>query len=568
MTMLARIPADVAKRLLILSCAAALLTAACSNPPQAEIDYGAGVKFVPFVADNLDDAGLGNAIALDKDGIPYISYLIFPGKPAADAIPIPRPIGAPFISTTGTTSEPSKEGAVVGIASVSANGTWTRGAAAQVQDSPLGITIPYGPATVESLIGSTAENTNGTDIAIDANGGKHVVWAGRDGIWYAGAGATGAFKESASLVAEWTPALAHAGPLGRPSIAVDEAGTPWVAYTVDTATGQAVQVATLAGGKWTAETAATIGSCSGAGCSQPGLTEIGMTANGPQVVYVDGVTGDLMAATKTADPWTTSVVHAGIVPSGLSMIVGTDGATYVAYYAGGSVYLAASSGSGWTTAKVADANPGEGTDNLAQTTGVARDDAGNIYVTWYDKGKGVLLSSGDGSTFTPVETPDTTGGGFPSLAASGDGTHVFLAWYDLESQDLLLGVQGSVDDLLVAQPSPTGEAPPTSAGPAVECPKGGITLVAPSGASAVGFAVTELTAPADKSFTICFDNQDPTVPHNVDVFDSQGGTSLAAGSIIAGPAKENLEVPAQAAGTYFFQCDVHQTTMTGTITVK
>ncbi len=122
----------------------------------------------------------------------------------------------------------------------------------------------------------------------------------------------------------------------------------------------------------------------------------------------------------------------------------------------------------------------------------------------------------------PVETPDTSGGGYPSLAVNADGSHVFLAWYDLKSQDLLVGIQGEVDDLLVAQPSPTPEAPPTSAGPAVECPKDGIPLIAPPGAAAVGFDVTELTAPADESFTICFDNQDPTVPHNVDVFDSPG----------------------------------------------
>ena len=563
--MLARIPADVAKRLLILSCAAALLTAACSNPPQAEIDYGSGVEFVPFVADNLDDAGLGNAIALDKDGIPYISYLIFPGVLAADAIPIPRPIGAPFITTTAKGSEPSQEGAAVGVASVSANGTWTRGAAAQVQDSPPGITVPYAPATVDSLIGSTAENTNGTDIAIDANGGKHVVWAGRDGIWYAGG--VGSFTQS--LVDEWTPPLAHSGPLGRPSVAVDDAGTPWVAYTVDTATGQAVQVATLAGDKWTSETAAMIGACSGSGCSQPGPTEIGITPNGPVVVYADGVAGDLMAATRSADTWSTSAVHAGIVPSGLSMTISADGSPRVAYYGGGAVYLAVSSGTGWTTAKVADADPGSGTDNAAQTTGVAVDDAGTIYVAWYDRGRGVLLSGGDGSAFSPVETPDTSGGGYPSLAVNADGSHIFLVWYDLKSQDLLVGIQGEVGDLLIAQPSPTpAVAPPTSAGPAVECPKDGIPLIAPPGAAAVGFDVTELTAPADVAFTICFDNQDSTVPHNVDVFDSQGGTSLAAGSIIAGPAQENLEVPAQAAGTYFFQCDVHPTTMTGTITVK
>jgi len=47
----------------------------------------------------------------------------------------------------------------------------------------------------------------------------------------------------------------------------------------------------------------------------------------------------------------------------------------------------------------------------------------------------------------------------------------------------------------------------------------------------------------------------------------QGGTSIAAGSIITGPAAELLDVPAQPAGEYFYQCDVHPTTMTGTLDV-
>jgi plastocyanin len=102
----------------------------------------------------------------------------------------------------------------------------------------------------------------------------------------------------------------------------------------------------------------------------------------------------------------------------------------------------------------------------------------------------------------------------------------------------------------------------------VECPKDGIELVAPAGAAVAGFAETTLTAPADIDFTICFDNQDASVQHNVDVFDQQGGTSIAAGGILTGPASELLDVPGQPAGTYFYQCDVHPTTMTGTLTVK
>ena len=79
----------MSKRLLILTCAAALLAGACSNLPEAEVNFGSGKEFVPFVADHLDDAGLGNAVALDKDGIPYVSYFIFTAKPLPGAIPIP-----------------------------------------------------------------------------------------------------------------------------------------------------------------------------------------------------------------------------------------------------------------------------------------------------------------------------------------------------------------------------------------------------------------------------------------------------------------------------------------------
>jgi hypothetical protein len=561
--MLARIPADVSKRLLILTCAVALIAGACSNPPEAEVDFGSGKEFVPYVADHLDDAGLGNAIALDKDGVPYVSYLIFPGELEPGDIPVPRPIGAPFITTGGDDPE---EGAAVGIASVSTDGVWTRGAAAQVIDSPSGIVVPYDPDTVDGLIGATVNNTNGTDIAVDANGGKHVVWAGRDGIWYA-TGST-SFKGSATAIEEWTPPLVHAGPLGRPSVTVDDSAQPWVAYAIDTAKGQDIRVATTDGSRWTAQTAATVDEC--AGCRQSGPAPIAVNADGPLVVYVTAEA--VMAARQSGDIWTTETVQTGIAPSGLSLTVDANGAPWLSYYTGdGAVNLATSSGGTWTTVKVADAKPGNGTGNLAETTGVAVDDDGTVYVAWYDEAKrGVYLASGaNAASFEPVETEGTDGGGFPSLAVTSDGSRVFLAWYDLETQNLLLGVLGDATDILIAQPSPTPEpASPASPTPAVKCPKGGLELTAPSGAAASGFAETTLSAPADQDITICFDNQDPGTQHNVDVFDEQGGTSIAAGGIITGIAQELLDVPGQPAGTYFFQCDVHPATMTGTVSVR
>jgi plastocyanin len=561
--MLARIPADVSKRLLVLTCAAALVSAACSNLPSVNVQYGSGVTFVPYVADNLDDAGLGNAIALDQDGVPYASYLIFPAVLEEGEIAVPRPIGATFITTGG---DDPKDGAAIGVASVSDDGIWTRGAAAQVPvtNGPAGITVPYGPVSLDGLVGATTDNTNGTDIAIDANGGKHVVWAGADGVWYAGG--AGSFSEH--QVQTWTPALQHAGPVGRPSVAVDEAGQPWVAYTIDSAKGQEVRVATTSDGtKWTIQTVATIPFCSG--CPQPGPTQIAVTADGPLVVFVDGASGALMAATQSGDTWNAEPIETAAVPSGVSLVLSKDGTPWVSYYADDAVNLATTSGSGWTVSKVADATPGDGKGNAAETTGIAVDDAGKLYVAWFDDtANAVVLASGDdpGSLET-IQTPGTDGGAFPSLAVAADGSRVFLAWYDVETQDLLVGIRAEADNVLVAQPSPTPQvSSPSAGGPA--CPKKGIELEAPAGAAVDGFAETSLTAPADTDFTICFDNQDSGVQHNVEALTEPGGTVIVSADVVAGPAQELLEVPSQKAGSYYYQCVVHPTTMTGTLTVK
>jgi plastocyanin len=562
--MLATIPADVSKRLLILACAAALVPAACSSFPTVSVQYGSGVTFVPYVADNLDDAGLGNAIALDKDGVPYVSYLIFPAVLKEGEIAVPRPIGAPFITTGG---DNPKDGAAVGVASVSADGVWTRGAAAQVPvaNGPAGVTVPYGPVLLDGLVAATADNTNGTDIAVDANGGTHVVWAGKDGVWYAGG--AGSFSEH--RIQAWTPALQHAGPIGRPSVAVDDAGHPWVAYAIDTAKGQEVRVATSDGAKWTIQTVATIPFCSG--CPQPGPTQIAVTATGPLVVYVDGSIGALMAARQpSTNTWSAQSVEVGALPSGLSLALGSDGTPWISYYADGAVNLATTSGSsGWSVAKVADAKPGDGKGNEAETTGVAVDDAGKVYVAWFDDAsKAVTLASGDkAGSLETIETPGTEGGAFPSLAVTPDGSRVFLAWYDVETQDLLVGIRGEVTDVLVAQPSPTPQLSSPSA-PSATCPKNGVALEAPAGAAVSGFTQTTLSAKANEDFTICFDNQDTSVPHNVQVLAEQNGTVIASADVITGAAQENLEVPGQPAGSYFYQCEVHPTTMTGTLTVK
>jgi plastocyanin len=76
-----------------------------------------------------------------------------------------------------------------------------------------------------------------------------------------------------------------------------------------------------------------------------------------------------------------------------------------------------------------------------------------------------------------------------------------------------------------------------------------------------------LAAPADQPFTIEFDNQD-SGPHNVAIYDRTNGKKpLFEGEVIIGPNKISYSVPAQASGTYEFQCQPHDFTMTGTFII-
>ena len=95
-----------------------------------------------------------------------------------------------------------------------------------------------------------------------------------------------------------------------------------------------------------------------------------------------------------------------------------------------------------------------------------------------------------------------------------------------------------------------------------------VAVTAPSGAATSGFDPKELTAKADTAFTLAFDNQD-SAAHNVVIKDPDG-TKVAMGdtAFFSGPKKVSYAVPALKAGAYPFLCEVHPTTMTGTLTVK
>ncbi len=105
------------------------------------------------------------------------------------------------------------------------------------------------------------------------------------------------------------------------------------------------------------------------------------------------------------------------------------------------------------------------------------------------------------------------------------------------------------------------EGPPASGGPLA----GGTPDVTIE-AKGIAFVQTSVTAPADKPFTIAFDNEDPGTAHDVELQDSSG-TVVFKGDVFTGVATRIYDVPALKSGAYKFSCIVHPT-MTGTATIQ
>jgi plastocyanin len=109
----------------------------------------------------------------------------------------------------------------------------------------------------------------------------------------------------------------------------------------------------------------------------------------------------------------------------------------------------------------------------------------------------------------------------------------------------------------------SASAPPASGSPGASpsaSPGAGLEIVAQN----IAFTTPEVTAPADEPFQILFKNQDPNIPHNVEIKDA-AGASLFQGEVFNGVDERLYDVPALAAGQYPFICTVHPN-MTGTLT--
>lgn len=113
----------------------------------------------------------------------------------------------------------------------------------------------------------------------------------------------------------------------------------------------------------------------------------------------------------------------------------------------------------------------------------------------------------------------------------------------------------------------TSSPPGTTTAPSTTTQSSSVTidLVAQN----IAFNMKTITVAAGAKVTVNFNNMDSQVPHNFSVYtNSSAATSIFVGNIVTGPTKTTYTFTAPSTpGTYFFRCDVHPTSMTGTFVV-
>ena len=114
-----------------------------------------------------------------------------------------------------------------------------------------------------------------------------------------------------------------------------------------------------------------------------------------------------------------------------------------------------------------------------------------------------------------------------------------------------------------------GDQPGESAGPSRPVQPGDcVEIIAGDGSASVGYFTDSVEVEADgRPITICFDNRDEGVPHNIAIATEHGGELLFSGEVVEGPAIVRYELPDLEPMTYHYHCEVHPDTMTGTLAI-
>lgn len=504
----------VLSRLLPVLGAIALVATACGSPDiDVQAEEPEGPTWFSVVVDSTADAGAGLSLATDAEGNPHLAYLAFEEEVEGEA-PAPDPL-APTLPAV--------------MHAHLMQDAWTRGPVAEEQD---------------------LTEASEAVIAVDADGVHHVAWTARGQILYS-SNAEGEFAEEPEVVTDVEA-------VGL-SIAAEEGGIPMIGFQTseDAVEGPAslVRLATSDGeGTWTVETVAEASAP-----EDPAGTAVLATGAGPIVAFgSDGETAMAIQRGGEGAPWVSETIDP-VGGVGVSGAIDADGNPHLAYLtAGGEVKHAHAVGADpWEVSDV-----GEGATGSPAT--IAVDAEGVHHVAW-QTADGLAYASDAGGEFAEEELPPSTAEGVgPRVGAGADGS-VYVGFRDEGDTEVQMAVR-SEDAPLLAAPPPEeaggdGGAPPT--GPPPCEPEGPELAIA---ANNLAFDTDCLAAPAGDAFTIEFDNQE-AVPHNVAVYEAEGGSAFFQGEVVTGPTTTTYEPdPIDQEGNFYFQCDVHPT-MNGTFVV-
>jgi plastocyanin len=527
-------------KLLPMAFVLALGASACAEPPTATVNLGSGVRFLPEVADSLNDAGRYPAIVTNSDGLPVVAYFGFEEKVEPGEVPITRPVGSPSIPG-------------VLLATVSEQGFWTRGAIAMAQEIP-NVPIAFDPAFEPSVANLTPDKVTGLAMVADGDT-YHAVWGSDAGVFYA-TGSLDPATTTQAVVTRVTKAPGYGLSIGLAG------GNPAIAFYTSTSSDARVHLATPDGDTWSDDTIAE-----GAGCDTCRTAVIG--GDRPTIAYSKGGAGVEVASNDGENGFVSFEVSAtgGQGLSGVAM----DGGIALSYYdaANGRVTIATRTGDG-SVDTVAAAEIAEGSaEGPGAATGIALGSEGSVDVTWWDADAGVRFATGDPGSLEAVDTgTSTVDGSSPSITVNEDGSVTYLAWYATTEADLLVGGYGAFEDVPFAEPSPTPTGPISTPPPPETCTQvqsGTVKVVAQ------GIAFTEgdcVQATAGEPFKIEFDNRDEATQHNIVIFagEEPTGDTVFRGDLVTGPDQATYDVPALDAGIHAFHCEVHPT-MVGRVQV-
>jgi plastocyanin len=526
----------MSRKLMPLAVVLAIGAAACAEPPNPEPDFGSGVRFVPLVADPLNNAGLDPSVVVTEEGRPIVGYFAFPEEVPEGGLVETRPVTSPSIPG-------------VLAATVNEEGVWTRGALALQEEIP-NVDVAFNPGFEPTVGDLTAANVTGLDVVL-AGDTLHAVWGARNGLFY-GTGSA----DPASTTPFTIERVSRTPPVGV-SLAVD-GGTPWIGYYTSASDAASVIAATKGPNGWETQGIAEAPGC--ATCRTAVMAGSGDVA----VAYAAAGGGVEIATNDGESGWTSfDVVASGgeglagaATPNGFALSFYSDGAATIATGTPGSLETRPAA----PVAEGTAAAPGAGTS-------IAVDEDGTLWMAWVDAAEGVAFASGDNEV-EPIDTGgDTAGGVMPSVAVTPDGSAAYLSWYDTENEDLLVGAYGELEGLAIAEPSPEPPPPepqPVDGAECTEVQDGTVAIVAVS----LQFDTSCIRALAQEPFTIEFTNEDPD-QHNVSIYPSadEVANPILQEPPFGGPADETYEVPALEVGQNYFQCDVHPTTMNGIVDV-